>query len=397
MRVYPLSPWIPRAEFATRVCSPPYDVISCDDARAMVRDEPLHFSQVLRPECFVPAAQAQAHARATWERLRQRAWVRAEPPAFYVWAIDSVAGRQVGLVAACTAEDYAAGRIARHELTRPDKVADRIRHIEAVGAQTGVVYLTVRARPGWDDLFGDLDEDTAVAHVERPDADHRLWRLDDAAAARVEAWFEDVPRLYIADGHHRAEAAATVAGRRGASGAAGAFLTAIFPSDQLVVQAYNRAVRDLAGHTPSSLVEALRERMLVVEPATDVVPPQPGEFRMILADRWWRLVPRPADRQGARIADRLDVAVLQRTILEPLLRIADPRKDPRVVFVGGARSPWELEQGVRKGHYAVGFSLHPTRVDDVLDVADAGEIMPPKSTWFEPKLLSGLVVRPLDD
>jgi uncharacterized protein (DUF1015 family) len=305
---------------------------------------------------------------------------------------------QTGLAAVASIADYDSNRIRKHELTTPVKEDDRVRQIEAVNAQTGPVMIAYPAAPQIDALL-------ARAATRSPDVDvtaddgvrHQLWVVDDSETiAALTRAVDALPQLYIADGHHRSAAAARVAQARGRAGSHNHFLAVLFPHHEMTILDYNRVIRDLNGRTPDALLAELRKSFTVAPADQPVHPAAASEFGMCLAGRWYRLALRadlvPADDP----IERLPITLLARNVIEPLFGITDPRTDKRIDFVGGGRGLAELERRVASGEMAVAFALHPTQMVDLMAVADAGGIMPPKSTWFEPKLADGMVNHVLD-
>jgi len=316
-------------------------------------------------------------------------------PRFYVYAQRMGEHRQTGLVACASVDEYDRDVIKKHEKTRADKEDDRTRHIDALSAHDEPVFLTYRARPA-------IDAEVERVKQGRPEYDlvtgdgveHRLWVVPADAGARIEALFREVPVLYVADGHHRSAAAARVhAVRAGRTGEHGLFLAVVFPHDQMQILAYNRLVRDPRRRAPEALLEALRG-VMDVEPATDPRPEAPLSLGVFLGGRWWRARVRPGSYDARDPVASLDCQIVQDQLLAPIFGIADPRTSKDVDFVGGIRGAAELERRVREEGWSVALHLYPTRVEQVMSVSDAGKIMPPKSTWFEPKLRSGLFVHP---
>ena len=338
-----------------------------------------------------------AEARRQLARFREAGWVVQDAaPSYYLYRQTWRGRTQTGLMATCAVAEYDDNTIKRHELTRPDKEKDRVDHIEALDAQTGLVFLA------WRDTSAEARAALAEApaaplwETTTPDGvTHALLRIDaPAAVARITAAFAALPALYVADGHHRSAAASRVAAARGGAGASGWFLAGIFPDSELEILPYNRLVKDLAGHSPAAFLAA-------VDAAFHRSPGQPtpagrGEISMFFAGEWHALRPHPSRVPSGDPVGSLDVSVLQDTLLGPVLGIANPRTDTRIRFVGGIKGPGALEAAVQKGEAAVGFVLHPTGMDQLLAVADANLLMPPKSTWFEPKLRGGVVVHPID-
>jgi uncharacterized protein (DUF1015 family) len=301
---------------------------------------------------------------------------------------------QTGLAGCFSVDDYERDLIRKHEKTRPDKEDDRTRHMLELHAQTGVVFLTYRASAPVDAVVRRACDNAPLYDFTAPDGiRHTVWAIAPADVRALVAAFEAIPALYIADGHHRAASAAraraAIRERGGGSGEADAFIAVAFPDSQLQILPYHRIVRDLNGHTPATLVSAVRARVTVTTGGP--VPARPDDVSMFL-DGAWHTLTMPLSPPGTSRADALAVAVLQREVLAPVLGIGDIRTDKRIDFVGGARGTDALEMLVRSGQAAVAFSMHPVTVEDLMTIADAGGIMPPKSTWFEPKLRDGLLV-----
>ncbi len=389
---------------AAEVVAPPYDVLSSDEARVRAAGRPWSFLHISKPEIDLPedtdpySAQVYAQAAANLQRMLQERILQRDPePFYYVYRLVMGEHSQTGLVAVASVSDYDSNRIRRHEFTRPDKEDDRVRQIEALNAQTGPVLLAYRSQAHVDAM---LEKVTRA----RPEVDlvaddgiaHSLWVVRDAASiGEITAAFDAMEALYIADGHHRSAAASRVAASRAGDARAGYFLCVIFPHAQMQILDYNRVVRDLAGMSPETLLARISERFQVLPEAAAVHPDRPGTFGMYVAGQWYRLVIQP-QRIPSDPVGRLDVSLLADNLLAPLLGIEDPRRDKRIDFVGGIRGLAELEKRVDSGEMSVAFSLHPTRMEDLMAVADAGEVMPPKSTWFEPKLADGLVSHVID-
>ena len=394
----------PRPDLAAAVSAPPYDVIDTAEGRALAAGNPDSFLHVSRPEIDLPADidphsdQVYEQGRAALADLVARGvLVRDDRPAFLVYRQTAGAVVQTGITGVVLVDDYARGAIRKHELTRPDKEDDRTRHIDALSAHDEPVFLL-------SPVLADVRTATTTAMSGPADVDfvaadgvrHEIWTIDDPETiARIQAAFESTPTLYVADGHHRSAAAERVRDLRagtGAMGEADRFLAVVFAEDELNVMAYNRVVRDLGGMDAAGFLAAL-DADFVVEPADGAVAPTaPHELGIYLDGRWQLARLREGRVDEADPMARLDVSVLQERVLAPMLGIGDPRTDARIAFVGGIRGTDELERLVDSGDYAVAFSLCPTSVRDLIAIADAGQIMPPKSTWFEPKLRSGLFV-----
>ena len=393
---------------AADVAARPYDVLSFAEAKAGAAGRPWSFLHVSRAEIDLPAGtdphapEVYAQAARAFAAMRQAGVLtREERPACYVYRMTAADGHeQTGLAAAASVAAYRQNRVRRHEHTRPDKVLDRARQIEAVGAHTGPVLAVYRPDPEVARLLGEATAGPPAADATTDEGTrHRVWPMLDAAAIeKITRLFETAPALWIADGHHRSAAAARVTEHREAAGLPcdGRFLLVTFPTDEVRVLDYNRVVRDLP--YPAGAFLGVLEQICTVEATggTAVRPEAKGTFGMFLAGHWYRLRLRHPPEATASPAASLDASLLQERILAPVLGIGDPRTDPRIDFVGGGRGLGALEERVRSGEWAVAFSLYPTRLEDVIAVADAGQVMPPKSTWFEPKLADGLLSLPLD-
>jgi uncharacterized protein (DUF1015 family) len=404
--------WRPRPEVCGQVASPPYDVLSSAEAREMAADNPLSFLHVVKPEIDLEPG-TDVYAPEVYEtgskNLRRLiddgVMIREEHPALYLYLQRMGDHVQTGLVAGASVDEYEADLIKKHEHTRPVKEDDRTRHIDALDANTGPVFLTYKARPEIDALVDRLTAAEPVYDFVAPDGiQHVLWVVDLPADrdALIEA-FAAVPELYVADGHHRSAAGTRIRALRREANPDHTgeepynyFLAVIFPDDQMMILDYNRVVRDLNGLDPNAFVAAVKERF-EVQPVENGRPARRQCFGMYLGGKWHRLTAKERSFPGDDPVKSLDVAILQDNLLEPVLGIGDPRSDERIDFVGGIRGLGELERRVDSEQWAVAFALHPTSIDQLFAVADAGLVMPPKSTWFEPKLRSGLIVRPLSD
>jgi uncharacterized protein (DUF1015 family) len=404
----------PVPDKAARVASPPYDVINSDEARAMAEGNPLSFLHVVKPEIDLPPG-TDLYADAVYARgagnlaglQRDGVLVRDPRPYLYVYAqtmrIGGCDHRQVGVLGGASVAEYENDRIKKHELTRADKEADRTRHVETLNANTGPVFLTYRAVPAIDALVARVTAGRPVYDFTADDGiGHRLWVVDDAPAiAALVGAFDAVPSTYVADGHHRSASAAAAGRRRREANPNHTgnepynfFLAVFFPHDQLYIMDYNRVVLDLAGLSEQAFLQRVAEKFEIA-PTDAPKPARATEFGMYLGGRWHRLTARPGTFDAGDPMRSLDVAILQDNLLAPILKIRDPRTDKRIDFVGGIRGTGELERRV-KGGAAVAFAMHATSIEQLMAIADAGLIMPPKSTWFEPKLRSGLVVNLLD-
>ena len=392
--IKPFAALRPQPALASRICELPYDVMSSEEARQVAAGNPLSFLHVSKPEIDLPPAtdvyapEVYAKGRENFGRLIAEGALQQDPqPHFYLYRQVIGAHSQTGLVAAASCEDYLKGIIKKHELTRPDKEDDRVRHIEALDAQTGPVFLVYRANVAIDALVARLIAE--VPSVDFTAADgvrHSAWVVMDSAQTRfIEAEFGRLACLYIADGHHRSAAAARVFQQRQGAGESPSFLSVIFPHNQMQILPYNRVLKDLNGLAPAQLLEKLAGVFETTYPGA-ARPTRKHELGFYLGGRWHTLCFRPRLTAATDAIETLDVTLLQKHVLEPVFGIADPRTSKRVNFVGGIRGTGELEKLVNSGEYACAFSLFPTSIEDLMTIADAGGIMPPKSTWFEPKL-----------
>jgi uncharacterized protein (DUF1015 family) len=428
--VRPFAALRPRPELASRIAAVPYDVVSTEEARALAGDA-LSFLHVSRAEIDLPpgtdpyADAVYARAAANFEALKQSSLVEEPRPAIYLYRLRMGQHEQIGVAAAYSVAEYQRDLIKKHEKTRPDKENDRTRHIIETRAQSGPVLLTFRQSDALDRAVSQGLTSGPLYDFTAPDGiQHTIWRTESEVGEAIASAFEDVPALYIADGHHRAASAArahahfaaqtpVAAGLTGSSGSANAsaghghggetevaehawFLAVAFPERQTQILPYHRVVKDLAGRTPEQLLAQLRTKFPVeAAPSAAATARRKGECGMYLAGAWYT-VQLDAGRNAAHAAaadpiGTLDVSRLQDHVLAPLLQVGDPRTDKRIDFVGGIRGTGELEQIVNRGAAAVAFAMYPTTVQELMAIADAGGIMPPKSTWFEPKLRDGLL------
>jgi uncharacterized protein (DUF1015 family) len=399
--LFPFRALRPAPEAAARVASVPYDVVSAEEARALAAGNPLSFLHVTRSEIDLPAGTAPydatvyAQAVRNLEALTREAPLVIEPePSLYFYRLRMGSHEQVGVAGCFSVDEYDRGLIKKHEKTRQDKEDDRTRHITELRAQTGVVFLTYRASRTVDAIARRACEAAPLYEFTASDGvSHAMWRVAGAEAAALVDAFGRLPAMYIADGHHRAASAArartALAQSGGRASDAGQFIAVAFPDAQVQILPYNRAVKDLAGATPESFLAALRAAVTVADGGPTVR--RAGQVAMFLAGRWHTLT-LGAPAPGTSRADALDVEQLQRQVLAPILKVGDPRTDKRIDFIGGIRGPAELERVVGSRKAAVAFAMFPVSVADLMAVADEGGIMPPKSTWFEPKLRDGLLV-----
>jgi len=400
-KIRPFRALRPRPAFASRIASVPYDVVNTEEARALAAGDELSFLHVSRAEIDLPPGTdpysniVYKTAAERFAKTRQSMLEEAEP-ALYFYKLRMGEHEQTGLAACYSVDEYDAGLIKKHEKTRRDKEDDRTRHITELRAQTGPVFLTYAASPAVDAVAARVAQTEPLYDLVAPDGvRHTVWKVSGADMDAVIGAFGSLPALYIADGHHRAASAArsrkAIPSEVGKDGVVEAdwFLAVAFPDNQTQVLPYNRVVKDLAGLTPEAFLAAVRGVFTVREggPAS---PAKQGDCAMYLGGKWYTLD--IGAKAGADVISRLDVSVLQDRLLAPVLKIADVRTDKRIDFVGGIRGTVELERLVDGGKAAVAFSLFPVSVGDLMGIADAGEIMPPKSTWFEPKLRDALLV-----
>jgi uncharacterized protein (DUF1015 family) len=401
----------PDREFASKIASPPYDVLDSDEARHIVKDNPLSFLRVVKPEVDLsPEVDLysepvyQQGARNLRRLMEDGLMSQDAAPCFYFYRQIMGNHSQTGLVACVSAEEYDRDVIKKHEFTRKDKEEDRIRHIETQNAQCGPVFLTYHDNSGVDAIqksvcSGEPEYDFVADDGIR----HTLWVVaDESVTGELARLFRDqVPFLYVADGHHRSASGAIVARRHreknpGHTGREeyNFFLSVIFPETQMKIMPYNRVVVDLKGRTPDELIVEI-SRMFSVKKTGVKFPGTNQQFSMYMAGEWYTLEPLSGTFPGNDPVKSLDASILQENLLRPVLGVEDPRTASHINFVGGIRGTAELEKLVDSGRYTVAFSMHPVSVEQLIAVADSGNVMPPKSTWFEPKLRSGLVVHVL--
>ncbi len=402
----------PRDDIAARVAAPPYDVISSEEAREMARNNPLSFLHVNKPEIDLPSStdlysdQVYAKGAENLHRFIAEDILRLDPtPSIYVYQQQWQARTQTGYFCLVSVEDYDAGRIRKHELTQASKEKDRTTLMNRQNAQIGPVFLMYKAEPVLDSYLAEAAATSPLVDFGTPEGiRHTLWRIDDTARiALIERGFAGLDKLYVADGHHRSAAASNLCRERRAANPNHTgeepynyFLAVIFPHNHLRILPYNRVVTDLNALVPAEFLAAIEEKFTVAlaGPAAPEVPLH--TMGMYLEGCWYLLTPRSGTWNRRDATDDLDVNILMKNLLVPLLAIGDPRTDQRNDFVGGIRGPEELVRLVDSGRFKVAFAMHPTSIEQLMAVADEGKIMPPKSTWFEPKLYSGLVIHLMD-
>ena len=391
----------PEPGLASQICELPYDVMSSEEAREMAAGKPLSFLHVSKPEIDLPAGTdvyspaVYAKGKENFQKLIAQGALKQDPqPNFYLYRQIMGGHTQTGLVAAASCEEYLRGIIKKHELTRPDKEDDRVRHIETLNSQTGPVFLAYKAVAEMDDyVAGKIRGNPDIDFTAKDGVRHSAWTISDAKEIQqIEKLFAKIPFLYIADGHHRSAAAARVYQSRKGAGQSGSFLAVIFPHTQMKILPYNRVLKDLNGKTPEQLLASLEAQSFFV-PSSHFVsfengqpaPSQKYGVSFYFQGKWRSLSIAPIKLRKDGV-ENLDVTLLQKNILAPIFGIDDPRTSKRIAFVGGIRGTAELEKLVDSGEYACAFSMFPTSIEDLMSIADAGGIMPPKSTWFEPKL-----------
>ncbi|HXF39490.1 MAG TPA: DUF1015 family protein [Blastocatellia bacterium] len=395
----------PTPEKAAAVSAVPYDVVNTTEARELASGNPLSFLHVSRPEMDLPEGtdihsdEVYEKAAANFEKLKAEAPLFTEDsPSLYVYRLRMGEQQQTGIAACCSIDEYDSDIIRKHERTRKDKEDDRTRHMISLRAQTGPVFLTYRGRRQIDEIVSRAQTEEPLYDFTAPDGvGHAIWRVGDVEATRVIEEFAAVPLVYIADGHHRAASASRARAELQSSNPNHTgeeeynfFLTVLFPAEQLRILPYNRVVKDLNGKTPEQFLSTVSSQFEVKEAASPS-PLQKAEICMYIAGRWHSLTLPAGTTNPIDPISSLDVSILGERLLDPLLGITDVRTDKRIDFVGGIRGTAALEQMVNDGEAAVAFSMYPVTVEQLMAIADANEIMPPKSTWFEPKLRDGLL------
>jgi uncharacterized protein (DUF1015 family) len=384
----------PKPELAAKICELPYDVMSSDEAREIAKDNPLSFLHVSKPEIDLPretdlySPQVYAKGKENFQRLIAQGFLSQDAaPAFYLYRQIMGTHTQLGLVAVTSCEEYLEGTIKKHELTRIDKEDDRVAHIETLNAQTGPVFLTYQDDPELDARFVGITVKAPAVDFTAPDGvRHTSWVISDQESIDfIQQRFGSIRFLYIADGHHRSAAAARVFKTRRGAGGSAFFLAVIFPHNQMQILPYNRVLKDIHGQTAESILQKL-DSIFVIKTPGSASPTRKHELGFYIRHKWHTLNFRPHFAATQDPIEKLDVTLLQKYVLDPIFGIDDPRTSKRINFVGGIRGTGELEKLVNSGEYACAFSMFPTSILDLMTIADAGGIMPPKSTWFEPKL-----------
>ena len=400
----------PRKGLEARIAALPYDVYSREEAKIQVEKEPMSFLRIDRAETglddsvdvYDPKVYQRAHDL-LWEMVEKGEFVREEKPCLYLYE-QRMAGRcQTGLVACASVDDYLNQVIKKHENTRADKEADRIRHVDVCNAQTGPIFLAYRRQEALQEIFAGVKTgEPLFAFSSEDGVEHRGWMIEeDETVKRIIEIFGGMDSIYIADGHHRAASAVAVGRKRRAEkpGYTGEeefnyFLSVLFPGEELFIMDYNRVVHDLNGLTEEEFLEAVEEKFLVEKCGEAYLPEKKGKMGMYLGNQWYALTVRKEYESDDPI-EGLDVSILQREVLAPVLGITDPKTDSRIGFIGGIRGLSELERRVHTDCKAA-FAMYPTSIEELYRVADQGLLMPPKSTWFEPKLRSGLFLHEIE-
>ncbi len=400
----------PKQEVAEAVASPPYDVLSSEEARALAKDNPKSFLHVVKPEIDLEP-EIDIYDQRVYQKgaenlnrlIKSDILIQEARPKYYIYKLKMGEREQVGLVACASIDDYFEGRIKKHEHTRAKKENDRMTHVDALDANTGPVFLTYRTEGDIQELIEQCMAADPLYDFESDDGiRHTFYSVDDESMiARLTNAFKNVDVLYVADGHHRAASGAKVGHKRrtehpdyNGDEPFNTFLVVIFPHEQLHIMDYNRVVRDLNGRSKSEFCAQVKEKFEVQEYASDESyrPPMPHHFGMYIDGKWYALKAKAGTFDDSDPVEVLDVSILQNNLLEPILGIENPREDNRIDFVGGIRGLGELENLVDSGEYKLAFAMFPTSIEQLMKVADAGKVMPPKSTWFEPKLRSGVIV-----
>ena len=406
--IVPFKALRPEAQLAKQVASRPYDVLSSKEAKIEAQGNPASFLHITKAEIDLPA-NTDVHSQAVYDKAKEnlRAFIsrnilfRESKPCYYIYELQMNGKSQTGLVCGSSIDDYDNDLIKKHEFTRPDKELDRITHIKTTGAQTGNVFIAYKNVDAIDEVINDWkkEHDPVYDFVADDDVQHTVWIVnEDKAISGISKLFKTkVPCTYIADGHHRAASAAKVRVALGDEATQGAnyFLTTLFPSNQLQIMDYNRVVRDLNGLSEADLLKEIKRNFSLKKVDEAFSPAQFHEFGMYLNNQWYKLTA----NEGSYTTDPigvLDISILSQNILDPILNIKDQRTDKRIDFVGGIRGLGELEKRVDSGEMAVAFSLYPVSIQQLFDIADSGNVMPPKSTWFEPKLRDGLLTHLID-
>ncbi len=399
----------PEAQLAKLVASRPYDVLNSKEAKIEAQGNSQSFLHITKSEIGLPES-TDIHADEVYEKAKENltAFIsrnilfRENKPCYYIYRLTMNGRSQAGLVCSSSVDDYENGLIKKHEFTRPDKELDRINHIRTTGAQTGNVFLAYRNVAAIDAILNGWmnEKNPQYDFIADDEIQHSIWIVsdDDTIASITHLFKTSVPATYIADGHHRAASAAKVRATLGsvATENANYFLTTLFPSNQLFIMDYNRVIKDLNGLSAEKFIEKISDNFLVERVSEAYRPEAPHQFGIYLSNQWYKITAKAGTFNEADPIAVLDISILQENILEPILDIKDQRTDERIDFVGGIRGLAELEKRVNSGDMALAISIYPVSIDQLFAVADSGEVMPPKSTWFEPKLRDGLLTHLID-
>ena len=397
----------PDQKYAEKVAAPPYDVLNSDEARELAKDDPYSFLHVSKPEIDLPV-DIDSYDDRVYEKgvenlkklIAEKVLIQDDKPCFYIYRQIMGDHVQSGIVAAASVEDYNNGIIKIHEYTREDKEQDRAKHVDMLSANAGPVFLTYHAKDSIDKIVEKCQKNVPLYDFTSSDGiRHTVWKVDDEAIIKaIIQEFNKLDKLYISDGHHRSAAAARVQKIRKEKNLNHTgneeynyFLTVIFPDDQMYIMDYNRVVKDLNGLSDDEFLKKISEKFEVENQPSQYKPEMKHTFCMYIDGVWYKLTAKPGIFDKDDPVESLDVSILHKNIMEPLLGILNPRKDKRIDFVGGIRGLGELEKLVNSGKFKVAFAFYPTSIDDLMKVADSDNVMPPKSTWFEPKLRSGLI------
>ncbi len=408
----PMSSYRPKPEFASKIAAPPYDVLNSDEARNLVKGNPISFLHVGKPEIDLPSnidlydRQVYNKGKENLTKLIDEAYLVNYPkPTFYIYAQTMNERTQYGLVGVASIHDYWNNIIKKHEKTRKDKEEDRCNHVRITNAHTGPIFLTYPDNEEINNIVNQLVKETPETDFSANDGiRHQVWVVEnDEINKKIEILFSEIPALYVADGHHRSAAAAIVGKERmesnpnhNGSEEYNFFLSVIFPASQLYIMDYNRVVKDLNGNTKDEFLQKLSEYVLVNKADGKFSPSRKGEIGLYIDNQWYKLNFKEEIAKTDDPVESLDVALLQKYILTNILGIDDPRTNKNIDFVGGIRGLEELERRVNNGDMKLAFAMHPTSINELIAISDADKIMPPKSTWFEPKLRDGLFVHFLD-
>lgn len=408
--IKPFKGYRPKAELCKDIAALPYDVMTSQEARTMVKDKPLSFLHVDRAEVDLPedidiySEQVYKKAAENLNNLLKTSYVQDEKPVYYIYELTMQEHIQTGLVVCTSIDEFIDGTIKKHEMTREDKEQDRIHHVDSCNANTGPIFMAYRHEDEIDDIINkEKNKDAVYDFVSDDGIRHRVWVIDtQEIIEKLTKLFSNIDSLYIADGHHRNASAVKVGlNRRGEgtydpSAEYNYYLSVLFPDNQLNIMEYNRVVTDLNGFTEQEFLARLRNGFNIVGCGYAYKPDQKHVFGLYMNNTWYRLALKDNILKTKEIVSNLDVAILQKYVLTPILGIVDSRTDNRITFVGGIRGVEELEKMVNHRKGKIAFSLYPTSIEDLMEVADEEKIMPPKSTWFEPKLRSGIFVHKLD-